>query len=268
MKTILRLGFTSLLLTFSSLFYSGCQKGSLNLFSIQDDKDLGLQTKAQIEADPAQFPILNPSSNQAAYNYLNAMRNDILNSGVIKYKNEFDWEVYIIQKDDIVNAFCTPGGYIYVYTGLIKYLDNKSSLAGVLGHEMAHADRRHSTTQLTKIYGVHTLLSALLGDDPNLLAQIGEQLISLTFSRADEKDADTYSVNYLCPTKYRADGSADFFQKILDSGASSPPAFLSTHPSPENRVQNIKDHATEKGCSSTITSNEEDQGYTQFKALF
>lgn len=245
---------------------SGC--GKVNIFTVQNDKELGLQTKAQIEADPAQFPILNRTTNVPAYNYIYAMRDDILNSGTVRYRNEFDWEIYIIRDDNTVNAFCTPGGYIYVYTGLIKYLDNKSSLAGVLGHEMAHADRRHSTNQLTKRYGVQTLLDVVLGKDQNMLTQIGAELISLSFSRSDERDADTYSVNYLCPTKYRADGAADFFTKLNNQGGSGTPAFLSTHPNPENRVQNIQSHATESNCNTTIQPSEEDQGYAQFKALF
>ncbi|HLU17130.1 MAG TPA: M48 family metalloprotease [Edaphocola sp.] len=261
----LRLLLTTGLISSSVFFYSGCSK--INIFSIENDKELGLQTKAQIEANPSQFPILNRQSNQAAYNYLYAIRNDILNSGNIRYKDEFDWEVYIIRDDNTINAFCTPGGYIYVYTGLIKYLDNKSSLAGVLGHEMAHADRRHSTNQLTKRYGVQTLLDILLGKDQGLLAQIGAELISLSFSRADERDADTYSVNYLCPTKYRADGAADFFIKLNNHGGSGVPAFLSTHPNPDNRVQNIQQHAQQSNCTTSISPSEEDQGYAQFKAL-
>lgn len=256
------------LLSASTLIYSGCGKNGINIFSIENDKELGLQTKAQIEADPAQFPILNPASNQAAYSYLYAMRDDILNSGKITYKSQFAWEVYIIDDDNTVNAFCTPGGYIYIYTGLIKYLDNKSSLAGVMGHEMAHADRRHSTNQLTKRYGVQTLLDILVGKDQNMLTQIGAELVSLSFSRSDEKDADTYSVNYLCPTKYRADGAADFFIKLNNHGGSGVPAFLSTHPNPENRVQNIQAQASSNGCVSTIPAAEEDQGYLQFRALF
>lgn len=256
------------LLSASTLFYSGCGKNGINIFSIQNDIELGQQTKAQIEADPAQFPILNPASHQAAYSYLYAMRDDILNSGKINYRSQFAWEIYIIDDDNTVNAFCTPGGYIYVYTGLIKYLENKSSLAGVMGHEMAHADRRHSTNQLTKRYGVQTLLDILVGKDQNMLTQIGAELISLSFSRSDEKDADTYSVNYLCPTKYRADGAADFFIKLNNHGGSSVPAFLSTHPNPENRVQNIQAEASSNGCVSTIPATEEDQGYLQFRALF
>lgn len=249
--------------------FSGCSKdgGGLNIFSIEDDKNLGLQTKQQIEADPAQFPILDPATNVAAYAYINSLRDDILAGGQVTHKDDFLWEVKIIKDDAVQNAFCTPGGYIYVYTGLIKYLDNKSSLAGVMGHEMAHADKRHSTNQMTKQYGVQTLLDVLLGKNQGLLSQIGSELVALKFSRSDESQADEYSVKYLCPTKYQADGAANFFQKIIDMGSSNPPEFLSTHPNPDNRVKDLHDHAAEGGCTSTITSTENESDYAAFKAL-
>lgn len=260
--------FSSSLLALS-LFAGGCSKdsGGLNIFSIEDDKNLGLQTKQQIESDPAQFPILDPATNRAAYDYINGLRNDILASGNVIHKDDFAWEVKIIRQDDIQNAFCTPGGYIYVYTGLIKYLDSKSALAGVMGHEMAHADRRHSTTQMTKTYGVQTLLEVALGKNQGLLSQIGAELVALKFSRSDESEADEYSVKYLCPTRYHADGAAYFFQKIISSGGSNPPEFLSTHPNPDNRVSNIQQHAKDGGCVSTISNSEDVDGYAAFKAL-
>jgi predicted Zn-dependent protease len=257
---------TSVLLAGSLAMMNGCSKdGGINIFSVEDDIQLGLQTKQQIEDDPAQFPILNPAAYPAVYAYIQAMRDDVLNSGKVIHKDQFPWEIKIIQRDDVVNAFCTPGGYIYIYTGLIKYLDHKSSLAGVLGHEMAHADKRHSTNQLTKKYGVQTLLDVILGKNQNLLTQIGAELVSLRFSRTDESEADEYSVIYLCPIKYRADGAADFFQKIIDQGNGNIPEFLSTHPNPDNRVQAIRDHASSLGCATTIAPNEEDAGYQAFK---
>lgn len=251
----------------SLAFFSGCSKdGGINIFSIEDDRQLGLQAKQQIESDPAQFPILDPVTHAAAYAYINEMRDDILKSGQVTHRNDFVWEVKIIKRDDIQNAFCTPGGYIYVYTGLIKYLDSKSALAGVLGHEMAHADKRHSTTQLTKKYGVQTLLDITLGKNQGLLSQIGSELVSLRFSRSDESQADEYSVKYLCPTRYHAEGAAYFFEKIISSGGSSTPEFLSTHPNPDNRVGNIKKHAADAGCISSISTEEEMGGYAAFKA--
>lgn len=248
------------------LLFGGCNKGEgLNIFTIQDDVKLGQQTKAQIEANPAEFPIISRSGHASAYQYIDALRDDILDGGEIKYKNEFAWEVYLIDNDNVQNAFCTPGGYIYIYTGLIKYLDDKSSLAGVMGHEMAHADKRHSTEQLTKRYGVQVLLDVILGENQNLLTQIASELVSLKFSRNDETEADTYSVTYLCPTKYEADGAANFFQKIIDQGSSNPPAFLSTHPNPDNRVANIRDQAEDMNCTTTISASENVSGYNQFK---
>lgn len=244
----------------------GCEKGGgVNIFSLQDDITLGEQTKAQIEADPAEFPILPENSHQAAYNYIRAIKDDILNSGKVAHKADFPWEVYIIDRDDVQNAFCAPGGYIYVYTGLIKYLDKKSTLAGVMGHEMAHADRRHTTELLTKQYGIQTLLDVILGKDQGMLTEIAANLVNLKFTRAEEAEADKYSVIYLCPTKYYADGSANFFQKIIDSGSANPPEFLSTHPSPEHRVENIREEARSLGCTTTITEDEEVNSYTQFK---
>jgi predicted Zn-dependent protease len=246
--------------------FSGCNKDEgINIFSVQDDITLGQQTKAEIEAHPGEFPILNESTHQAAYNYIRQMRDDILAGSKLTHKNDFAWEIYIIDKDDVKNAFCTPGGYIYVYTGLIQYLDNKSSLAGVLGHEMAHADKRHTTEQLTKQYGVQTLLDILLGKNQGLLTEIATGLVSLKFTRNDESEADKYSVVYLCPTKYRSDGAADFFQKIINEGGSNPPEFLSTHPNPDNRIENIENEAQTLGCTSTITQSEEINSYTQFK---
>lgn len=261
--------FVFIALCCAPVLFLGCKKekggGGLNIFSIEDDKNLGLQVKQEIMADPAEFPILDPATNVAAYNYINAIRDEILASGTVTYRTEFPWEVYIVKRDDIQNAFCTPGGYIYIYTGLIKYLESKSALAGVMGHEMAHADKRHSTDQLTKVYGLQTLLDIALGENQGLVSQVASQLLTLSFSRDNEKEADEFSVNYLCPTKYKADGASYFFQKIIDEGQGTPPEFLSTHPNPDNRVENIQKHAQEKGCTSSISQDEEVNGYVAFK---
>jgi predicted Zn-dependent protease len=239
----------------------GCSK--LNLFTIQDDINLGKQTVQQIASEPTEYPILDPNTNQAAYAYLNAMRDAILTSSEFEHKNDFEWKLFIIKRDDIQNAFCTPGGYIYFYTGLMKYLDDASSLAGVIGHEMAHADKRHSTRQMTEQYGIETLLS-FVGGNAQQIASISAQLISLKFSRNHETESDTYSVKYLCQTRYRADGAADFFEKIGSQGI---PAFLSTHPDPGDRVKNIKKQKSDLGCgdADNFTPTEELNSYSQFK---
>lgn len=240
-----------ILITLSStLFINSCSEGGgINLFSIEDDKALGAQVAAEIESDPATYPILNENTYAEAYDLVLDIRDRVLNSGEIFHKDDFVWEVKIIEDDNIINAFCTPGGYIYVYTGLIKYLEDEAQLACVLAHEMAHADLRHTTDQLTEIYGISLLLSIVLGSDQELLGDIATTLASLAFSRDDESQADEYSVIYVCPTDYYAAASAEFFEKIEAEGGVDIPEFLSTHPSPENRIEDILAKYEELGCA-------------------
>lgn len=206
-------------------------------FSLDDDKQLGKQTADEIASDPATYPLLSESQYATAYGHLTRIRDSILNGGKVEHRNDFLWQVKLIHNDTVLNAFCTPGGYIYVYTGIIKYLDNEAELAGVLGHEIAHADRRHTVQQLTQAYGLQLLLSVVAGDNPGMLAQIAASLTALKFSRNHETEADTYSVIYLYPTSYDARGAKYFFEKI---GSQGTPAFLSTHPDPGDRVTNIE----------------------------
>jgi predicted Zn-dependent protease len=238
--------------------------GGFNLFTVQQDIELGAQVAREIESNPQEYPILDSASNVEAYAFIYNVRNEILKTGKVKHKDDFAWRVRIINDDETLNAFCTPGGYIYFYTGIIKYLDNEAQLAGVMGHEMGHADLRHSTRQMTKTYGVQLLLNALLGDE-SALGQITTGLISLKFSRSHETEADRMSVEYLCGTTYPADGGAGFFEKIRDSGSQTPPQFISTHPSPENRIEDYHRWAEDNGCAG---SAHYDERYANFKKLF
>ncbi len=249
------------LLLFTAFSFSGCSEdGDLNVFSVEQDLELGRQTDQEIRSNPSEFPILDPANFPEAYDYLQGMVNDIVLRGEVDYADVFPYEVAIIDQD-VENAFATPGGFLYVYTGLIEVLDNESELAGVLAHEIAHSAERHSSKQLTKQYGFSTLVSVLTGGDPGLLSQVAGSLLSLRFSRRDEAEADNRSVDYLCNTQYAANGAAGFFESI--QGGGSPPAFLSSHPNPEDRVADINARAQEKNCS---VANGDQTNFQAFKA--
>ncbi|MCP4522472.1 MAG: M48 family metalloprotease [Cytophagales bacterium] len=225
------------------------------LYPVSKDKELGMQLRDEIAKNPSEYPVVPRSQAPEAYKYLELMRDKILASDDVRYKDEFAWEIYIIDQD-VLNAFAAPGGYIYVYTGLIDYLDNESDLAGVLGHEIAHADQRHSINQMVKQYGVQLLLDIALGKDQSKIKEVTGGLVGLKFSRSDESEADEFSVNYLCPTDYKGNGAAEFFRKLEEEGQSSGvPEFLSTHPSPENRVENIDNLSKELSCEGTCCTN-------------
>lgn len=240
-----------LFLTFNSCKKSG---GAASiLFPVSKDVELGTQLKNEIASNPEQYPLLDSSKYPEAYGHILRIRDSILLSGEVYHKDDFSWEVKIIEDDNVLNAFAAPGGFIYVYTGLIKYLDTEDQLAGVMGHEIAHADKRHSINQMIQNYGVQILLDIVLGKNQGTLTQIAQGLTNLSFSRSDESEADEFSVIYLCPTSYNASGAAGFFEKIQEEGGSGgTPEFLSTHPSPDNRVTDIKNHKLELNCKGTI----------------
>ncbi len=232
------------------LFFASCKSkdGDYTLFSADEDLALGLQMHRQIEGNPESFPLLDPEQYPLAYTKLRDITDAILKSPHLLYRDEFRWRVHIIRNDTVYNAFCTPGGYIYVYTGLIKFLDTEDELAGVLGHEMAHADLRHSTDQMTKSYGLRLIVGLITGGNGDLLASIGLNLAGLSFSRSDEREADEHSVLYLNDTGYDPRGFAGFFQKLARQGETMGALqFLSTHPNPENRVAAIEKKWRELG---------------------
>lgn len=237
-------------------------KDGVNIFTIQQDRDFGAQVAAEIDGNPAQYPVLDSASNKEVYAYVYKVRNNILNSGKVTHKDDFKWRVRIIKDDSTLNAFCTPGGYIYVYTGILKFLETEDQFAGVLGHEIGHADMRHSTRQMTKLYGVQVLLDLLAGDR-KMLKEITTSIVGLKFSREHETEADQRSVEYLCPTPYNAAGGAGFFQKIEAMGGSKQPEFLSTHPNPANRIQHFHQAKTDLGCAGTQTYKTEYQQMIQ-----
>lgn len=239
-----------LLTLFSSCEMFKKNGGGFNLFTIAQDKELGDQVASEIAKDPKQYPLVDSTLNPKLYQYVYKIRNKILNSGKLLHRNDFPWTIKIIDNDTVLNAFCTPGGHIYVYTGLMKYLDSEDELAGVLGHEIAHADMRHSTQQMTTTYGLNTLLSAIAGDKEILktIASGVSGLTGLKFSRTHEEQADSKSVEYLCPTDYNANAGGKFFQKLVASGQGKTIEFLSTHPSSDKRIENYNAKQAELGC--------------------
>ncbi len=270
----------SALLICLTLSLSNCDKDrGFIIMPISQEVALGEQLDSTIRANPSEYPVLNPAQNAAAYAYLQTIIDDILDNTdePLKYKDNFNWKLTIINKNEL-NAFAAPGGYLYFYTGLLKYLDNASNVAGVMGHEMAHADLRHAAQQMQKAYGVNFAASILFGTDKSQLEQIltdiGGGLAALEFSREDEYQADAFSVRYLAGTtplsseydaKYDPRGVAGFFEKLEEEDKEKQSwEFLSTHPSGSNRVAEIDKVWQSLGSPTGQTFDSE---YQAFKAL-
>lgn len=218
---------------------SSCQLTDwiLPYVSLQVDQQLGAASQAGYEQSQS---ILSPEKYAEAYAYVNHIRGTILASGQLQHAQDFNWDIHIIQDTSVVNAICMPGGHIYLYTGMIQFLDSEDELAGVLGHEMAHADLRHGTSQVIENSGLQLIIGFIFGFDAGGIVQIGQNLLQLKFSRDDEKQADQYAVRYLYHTPYDARGIKHFFEKMQSQSSTHIPEFLSTHPIDEHRSKAIE----------------------------
>ena len=155
------------------------------------------------------------------------------------------WEVNLINSPEI-NAFCMPGGKIAFYTGILDKLrltDDESAM--IMGHEMAHALREHARERLAKTQATGMGLSVLsqlfgLGDLGNVAANLGTQLLSLRFSRDDETEADLVGLELAARSAFQPAASVSLWQKMAQAGGSGGPAFLSTHPTGPERIQQLQ----------------------------
>jgi predicted Zn-dependent protease len=262
----------SVLFLFMSLLFlnNGCADGSsigdINLFSTADDVKLGGEVVAEMHKDTQNYPIYN---NAEATAYVQAIVDEILQSPLVKYRTTFNYKVTLINTET-VNAFALPGGYIHVYKGLLKYLDNEASLSAVIAHEICHAEQRHATKRMTKAYGAQFLLGLLLGQNPSQIEEIAANMASglgfLYNSREDEYEADEYGFKYLQSTRWFPGAGKYFFEKI--KGETNGGAFgelLSTHPLDQNRIDALNKMITDAKLSAPTESNLFTQRYTEFK---
>ena len=173
--------------------------------------------------------------------------------GLISHRPKLQYHIKILDSP-VVNAFAVPGGYIYLTRGILAQLNNEAELIGILGHEMGHITARHSVSQQSKqTLGQLVLIGGMIASEK--FAQYAEyalqgmQLLFLSFSRDNEREADRLGVEYTSKISYDAHKMADFFQVLnkmnLASHQGGVPTFLSTHPDPGDRYNSVHQSATE-----------------------
>ena len=161
------------------------------------------------------------------------------------------WEIVTFHNDE-ANAFALPGGKIGVYSGLLKYAKNQDQLAAVLGHEVAHVLARHGAERISQQFGAEVGMAAVqaaVGEDKNKqwvlygalgVAQFG---VLLPFSRDHESEADKMGVDLMARAGFDPNQSIDLWRNMAAGGGGQPPEWMSTHPSHETRITNLKSWA-------------------------
>ena len=141
---------------------------------------------------------------------------------------------------EMANAFALPGGRVVLFRGLIEDAGGPGEVAGVLAHEIGHVTRRHGTQAILRSLGLEVLFGLMLGElGEGLFGGIGASLLSLTYSREAEAEADRVALVLLGETGIGTRGLAAFFKRLAEGGTELPAALqlLSTHPSHEARAR-------------------------------
>lgn len=155
-----------------------------------------------------------------------------------------EWEVRTFEQD-AVNAFALPGGKIGVYTGLIKVAENQDQLAAVIGHEIAHVLANHSAARVSNQLAAQlgaSVLAGATGMNPELIGMGAQVLLLMPYGRADESEADVLGLRYMARAGFDPSAApALWINMARASSGNAPPEFLSTHPSHDTRIRELRE---------------------------
>ncbi len=190
--------------------------------------------------------------NRCAGRIIEAIKTYYNEKGLSAELSGFAWEVNLVNNAE-VNAWCMPGGKIVVYTGLLPVTQTETSLAIVMGHEIAHALAKHGNERMSQglvqeMGGV--ALSAALSSKPaetqNLFLSaygVGSNVgVMLPFSRKNELEADKYGLMFAALAGYDPREAVPFWERMAakSAGTTKQPEFLSTHPADATRIAELK----------------------------
>lgn len=210
--------------------------------SVQDEIELGKKFNVLIRS---RLPLV---EDPEVVNYVRGIVDRLI---AVAPPQPFSFQTSVL-RDNSLNAFATPGGYIFVHTGLILNVDHESEVAGVLAHEIAHVTQRHvakriENSQKISMLSMAGVLAALLlgkGDGQEAMltgSMAAGQSAMLNYSRADEREADFAGMQYMQKAQFPPQGLPNAFLHIRNqqwrSGGGSMPQYLSTHPDVSQRIE-------------------------------
>lgn len=200
----------------------------------------------------------------AAERWLNA-------NGHQGYLDDYKWEYTLIESEQ-VNAWCMPGGKIAFYTGILPIAQNETGVAAIMGHEVVHALANHGQQRMSAAYlqqGLAVAGNVALAKDEQALGIFNQSfgVVSnvagmLPFSRSHETEADRVGSIIMAIAGYNPDEAAELWKRMkANSGGQAPPEFLSTHPSNDTRINNLK------AMAPTAKAEAKKFGVTSFRPI-
>jgi hypothetical protein len=233
-------------------------QSGFNLFSPEQDVEIGSRSASDAER---QLPMV---QNARVQDYVSGIGERLAAQAS---GPRFNYRFRVVNASDL-NAFALPGGYIYLNRGILEAAKNEGEVAGVLAHEIAHVALRHGTHNASKAHLTQAgigLLGGLLGGKVgggsnttqiiNAIGGFGLNVLFLKYTREAEKDADLLGAQILARSGYNPQDMVSFFQTLAKTDKRRrPPTWLSSHPSPENRIERIQNEARLLGVTPSATT--------------
>ncbi len=217
------------------------------LVSEQDERAIGREIHAELERQgvrQVRDPVVRA--------YVEGIAERLL--GTVKRQEAVEEvHVHVIDDPKMVNAFATPGGHVFVFSGLLLAAQDEAEVAGVMAHEIGHLAARHPARRLVWAYGAQTVAALAIGEDPALLQQIAAQLVGggvlAANSRGAEDEADALAITYLHRAGWDPRGIVRFFRRIREMEGEVPAflGWLSTHPTPTDRIERLRNVLEARG---------------------
>lgn len=237
-----------------SLFAAMLMLSSCAINPVSGKRQLMLMSEEQeikrgSEYDPQVIANFGEYINDPLFSLIEEKGNEI---GLISHRPNLKYHFRILDSP-VINAFAVPGGYIYLTRGILAQFNNEAEMLGVLGHEIGHITARHSASRqskqnLSQLLLVGGMIASEKFQKYGEYAMQSMQLLFLSFSRENEREADQLGVEYTSKIGYDAHKMADFYQVLIKMNLASEhsgiPTFLSTHPDPGDRYNSVNQDAT------------------------
>lgn len=233
--------------------YTG--RKQLLMTSIGQEMQMGAQAYNQVKSDPKMRHSQDPREIEPVKRVAARIVEAAKRSKYAEMANQFQWEVSVIKDDKTANAFALPGGKMAVYTGIFPMAKTEAGLAAVMGHEVVHALARHGAERMSQGQVTNTLLQVagaaigMSGGNPMLgqatMAALGAGAqvgVLLPFSRKHESEADYVGILLAADAGYDPRESVALWERMGQAtGGGGTSEFLSTHPSHDTRIQQLKE---------------------------
>ncbi len=208
-----------------SIFFS-CQKNNTGdirgvdegEFSSDKQEVIGSILENAIASQVNIFDVLSETQYPQAYAYLqDSVMSTLVNTAAVKRRRDLNWRVIILNDDTERNAFMLPGGRLYIYTGMLRYMANNAELLGLFAHEMAYADSDRVVDNLLDQFGGVNIGKLAKGESIPQLIDIIEYVPNMEYQKDDVLFADSFAMEVICPFNYDPLALRDIIERSANS---------------------------------------------------